>query len=876
MIAEIQRKVLGEYLTRLATDRGTTIHPLLKDEIIDSVYRDSNRTAGYPLTFPFRQEPRSPFSVEDFNRFFDSVGLDIETLFKLAVRARVEARQMLMLNDIRMQGFADRIQSVNIDTQNFNSKKVDEVGIFESEFSVPIKFVDFYYRDQSKALDIDAQNNVIVLPSDSMLSRFVDLTFLNKPSSVTIATQAALSELVIDKSIAPFSNVGDISASPWIHNVTVNRQRNSLDVIITMELPNIEEINRIDIDMVPGGATVAAIETALIAENYIPVGSIAFSVKKFISLPVTKVKRIRIRLTNTPVESGPNKSVFMFGVKSLILSRRMYNSEGEAVLLDINPNVGNKSIISIGMQAGQIIPTGTSIDYALRLSSQDSFTEVSGESLDNETRFSIAKTFDQYAISKAVPFPGCPNRNGVNFSTITPIKPNGDSLLPTNIKVLERYAEILPEQNCLKKLNMPEYMAIDVQDARVTFGAVGYENRVDIKVPLTVKDLSLQTDNLSDGPAYILLPTKVAYNNISGGALSTVVDRIKTENSGIFSVEWYETSNPTILNPITSTCTLLEDNKVVVAATYGQNISFKVVYLGLIDKSVFIKRETLVLHKGTGQTGAQLSNIVSYSKGLYRISAEDSKIYATKTTANVLANDTYYLNFTGVFTIPKMYMYEGYVTFANNIRGLTLETPITVDADAGEYATLRSINGGKVIRLENTTELPDIVSGTYLLSILSKPMRALSTSPGCPSVIQSVLDANVDQTHMVTDPNKAIVKLFSMSSGQLVITRLGTTMDVLKYRQLASFLNRSVKYNNKYYSTAVVNDETVFIITESGYDLLPIDGVEHMSMKFMYFDKNQYNGQDTISLKIRMRNLSNQPSLSTPEISYLKFKLRYV
>lgn len=870
MIGDLQKKVLLDYLTKVAIDRGVTLHPLLVNEVVNSIYEQSNRSPGEPFTFPFRQNPRDVFDVQGFNKFFEVLKLDVETLFKLAIRARIEARQMLLLNDVRMRGFQDRIHTLEIESDNFNSRTVTD-GIHELSLSIPIKFNNYLHRNIADPLDVDVLNGVITLPVKVPNTRIIDLSYLSdNPSAATVETAANVSELVEDQSASPLSSIANTSASPWVHNVTVNTQRTDLNIVLTLSLPSIEEINRVDIEGVPGGLRTATVEVALIADNFLPVGVLNAS-QRYVIMPATKCKKIRITINNTPYEATTTGSKFMFGIKSIKLSRNVYGASGEVVITDINPALAGKSLISVAMEATGNTPAGTAVDYALRLKGEDTFTEVDGQSLGNFVQFSISKEFDSSLVkAKRSTFPTCPSRNHINYKRIEPVDTNGVSIMPTNAKVLDRYIELWPLQNCFKQIDNPAYTTLEIQDAIVDFKSAG--NLVSaIRAPLVISGQPLRKSGSSQ---YILLPTSLAYQSIAATSAVNPVDRMKTEKSGVFQVEYYKTTTPSTTTVITHLCSLqAETNKVFVSGVYDQDISFKVSYLGVIDDSVYIKPETLLLHNPiAGSKGITEDNVINYSLNLYHLNS-DNTIYPTLPAAgtNPLYGQTKYLNFTGIFRTPKIDLYETYVTFSPNVVGLVLTTPITADVEAGEYATLRELQSGNLIRLEKETRLNTVMAGTYLLSIATKPANGL---------LDSILTTRVDQAHLVSPDATSEEKfpiLFNMASKQKVLSSISVVNSPLKYRTLSSFLNRTGKYDNAYYSTSEIDGALYVVVPEANSQILHLDNDnEYMRIKFMYFDKSEYNSQETIDLRIRMESLANQQTLNTPEVSELKFKIRYI
>jgi len=402
-------------------------------------------------------------------------------------------------------------------------------------------------------------------------------------------------------------------------------------------------------------------------------------------------------------------------------------------------------------------------------------------------------------------------------------------------------------------------------------------------VPLTLTDSIVREDE--NGDQYIQLPLELAFASVDPVTTATPIDRMKTEDYGVFDVQMYKSNDPDTFTSVKSLCSFGANlRRLYISGTYGLKDNFRVFCLCRLDESVSVDRFTTELHEGYGKEGVKEENQIPYNLNYYTINSDTNQISANKLPngTNPVANTQKYINFTGIFYTPKFDLYETYVTFNDTYFSIPFRNTLSVDNDTGEYVTMRHLDTGSLIQLENATEMKAVRRGTYLLSVMSKPMRTYTPGDEPPSAIQAVLDCKHDPGGTPAPGQSTsdyYPEIFTLMSSQEFIEQISVLREPLEYRETTRLLNRTRRYNDTTFTSVVENDILKLIVPDSGYDLYPISGTEGVKLKMSYFSSNLFQDgvHNRLNLKIRMRNESpGATSMQTPNLSNIDFKVKYI
>jgi len=878
MIKEAQKKILFDIIQKEGANRGMILHPLIISSVVEEIF-SGERNLGLPLTFPLTQKPRELLDVTGYNEFIEMLGIDLNTLQSFVSRARIASRDLLVLNDVKSSQYQGRLGSLRHAIKNFHVKETATPGIFEKIFNFDFGTAEFFYNNTESKIEYDATHGMLLMESLNKLSKPVSLSFL-ETSEVSMTVSYDFRDIISNKNKFPFSNVSDASAKPWSRELIVRGQHTSATVTIDIMFPAIEEMNSFSWTPIPGASNRMQVFYTRAGGNYIKIDeAVTSSPHKFLFAP-QKMQGIRIVQTVLPTEVTKEQTKFMFGLKTIAMTRTVYRDLGEIIISNIDPDITGRPILDVEMTPDSMVPNDTSLEYFISINGSEDIipsTQII-EGSDEPVVFSVTKKIDTNLAYATRNFYF--NKNAINFYDLE-LKDKNNNMIDdfdTSKKTyLPRSTELWTQQECFKETEVENFSTFEIQDARVHFGA---ENTaVDIHVPLTLVDSILRED--SNGQ-YIQLPLEVAYNSIDPDTTQTAVDRMKENNFGVFEVQLYDSSDPDTFTDIRSVCSIGSDkSKIYVTGTYSLTDNFRVFCLCKLDETVTVDRFTTELHEEYGKEGVKEENQIPFHLNYYSINSKTNQIFAVKLPngTNPIANTTRYINFTGIFYTPKFDLYETYITFNDFYQTIPFRNKLSVDQDTGEYISLRHVESGSLLKLDNATHMNGVRKGKYLLSVMSKPRRAY-TSGDPPSAIQGVLETRYDPGGtQVGAFDDFYPKLFSTTSSQEFISQISALKEPLEYRETTRLLNRTRRFNDLTFSSVIENDTLKLIIPESGYNIFPIGSQEGVKLKISYFNSDLFkdNVHNKLNLRIRMRNeAAGSTSMITPSLSNVEFKVKYI
>lgn len=866
-LADVQKTKLIEQLKKEATSRGIA---LTKFEIYDALevfYK--GREKGQPTCMPFIQAPRSSFNIDGYNEFVLQTSFDVDVLLSFISRARLKARDLMVKNDVSLRGFNKRIEKVNNEVKSFeDSPQESNQFIFEKSFSLPTSEFDILFPEENKACSIEQGYNNLTLGEVGNLSKEIDLTDATRSGSKFEVIENPTA-IVRKETASSIGSIARTDAVPWMEKIVISGSSSLLTGALVIELPVLEDCNKLTFECLPGSLGNYTIYTSSVGDNFIFLGNYKkVRTGRSITFAPRKIKKLKIEI-EAPVSGNENaNSVFVMGLRSLKMSRKVYKNDCSVVVKDIDPEIDNRPILSINMKEDIDLPSGTTAQYFVALNGEDRMSpslEINGESTeDSSVEFNIAK--DLEVELGELGRSGYTERNSLGFEKLvlknkfgTPMKFDGK-----NNFYLPRAAEFWTEQNAFKELEMDDTATIEVQDAFVEFSSLNKTQS--LFVPLTLDRVPIRTEG---SLTFIKLPMSIAAMSVAPEGSETAVDRMKQGNIyGLYKVEAYKSTDTTRSVDITSMCMPVSTNKVAVSGySPAEDDLFRVTYLGSMGQEAFVKQESVKAHRKFGKEGVLDSSQIHRTDNTYTFS-DRNQVALTDKGGDLLAlNERIYFDFTMIVDIPRLSLYETYVTVEDFVGKLTLTEPLYADGQAGEYVTLRRVETGDLIRLEGQQVFTNLEKGRYLLSVMSKPKSNQRTA--IESVIQATAQSNLSQA--------SLYKVFDVRSSE-IITQISVSETPMQYRELTSLLNKSKRVGENTFSTAVVNGELEFISPEKGYKVLNIGGEELYKIRLKYFDKNLF-GEDVhsrINIKIRLTSNEAGTTTLTPNIHGLQFKVQYI
>lgn len=872
-LVEVQKEKLKALLVSSAISRGVTLNPFDIEAFLKEFYSFSFRQAGTPTTIPALQQPRAQFSVESYNTFLETTQFDYDTLLSFFKRARLDARTQLVLNDVLMRRFMERLDILDGDTEIFNNIPTEETiqEIKSTTLKYPLRQAKAFYPDSTSPLNLDAINGSIGLPLLSFLSKGIDLSFLesNSPSINALVDYANIVENV---ELSPFSNIINTDASPWVQNLTLNGDFNTASLQVVIEFPTIEQINRIAFKPLPGVAISILTEIASIGDNYITIRTLQnLQQPGVINFSPVKVKKIRFTFTANVQEINNAKSSFLFGLTSLQINRDVYKDKGSILLKDIDPKIGDRPILSVNMKVKAEFPENISANYFISLNNQFQFipnTKINGSTSDDSfINFSIAQTIEDPIASISREFFRRKNGVNINFLNFTSLAP---FLTDQDKTYIPRISELWTGQNSFIERDFPDAVNRKVTDAIVNFKN---DNQFsEVLIPLEQEMLPVNKDVTETYIQLNLHLSKLITTSSTITPNTDVFALMKTEDVGLFKVTTYKSNNkenPTVINNL-AYFKINYPDRVYITGTYQFNDSFSVSYLGRLDETVLIKRGTPVLHSSTGRSGQEESDKIPLSSGRWQINFDTNQVFST--TNSGLNNTKKYLDFEGLFDFTQLKVYEAYIQVPAFTGTINLDRTLKVDREIGEYISLRGLTTESSTRLEGASVINGLNAGWYLLTVLSKPYS------NQPSAIKTLFQVK-DQPGL---PSELPKKVFDLKESRY-FSRVGTTNEPLTYVEKVKLLNETKRIGSTEFSSTIDGNMLRFIVPESGYNVLPVDiddgGVERASMILNFFPTNLFkdNVHNRLNLKIDMFDKSNPgTTLSTGDISAIDFTFKYL
>jgi len=869
-LADVQKDKLIRELHAEATSRGRSLSRFDISDAVAVFY--TQREQGQPTAAPLIQEPRRPFNVQGYNNFMAQVDFDADVLISFINKMRIESRDLLVINDVKMKEFNQRVEAVIQQIKNFNAEGPSDstMSIFSKTIDIPVRDFNPLFPDTAKACHVESAYGMVTLGELSSQSRDIDLRkVLEGKARFTLSTDYR--SIRSRKTASPISSIAATTPTPWIEDILIDGQKSQLSGELVFTLPQLEQINKITLEPIPGVSSGFVVMVAASGDNYTTVGRFEESRSgKTILFPPKKVISVKIIISASPNSEVDGNSSFIMGLRSLKLSRKVYQIDSSLIVSDIDPEINDRRIISANLKVDQTLPSDSSSQYLISLngsSKNNPLLQINGSPLDDSSlEFKVAKT-------KSVPMGELTripytSRNKLEFAKLSMNDSNGGPLdLDTNQNVfLSRTAELWVEQNAFKELKQFNSATIEIQDAFT----IPYEIREPgtVYLPLLIDRIPLRSDATGQ---FFELPLPLADNTVApANPGATATDRMKDVDNiyGVYTVEAYKSSDPTVLTDFTSSCSVDDSGKVSVnLAQVDDDAMFRVFYLAKMTRAATVKQETVKAHYEYGVAGSLSENQINRTDNKF-VFTDTNEFYLTDPGADILASQKpVFMNFTILLDIARLTLYETYITFPEFVTKATLTDTLYADRQAGEYITIRHLETGELVRLDGVQVLQSIEPGQYLLSVMSKPKSTQNTAIG------SILDATIQPAVLTED----FTKLFDVRESTL-ISAISVGQQALQHRELTSLLNNSKRVGETTFSTASVNGELIFIVPESGYTVLPIGDSELYKLNLDFFDENLYADDVHTRLHLKMRLTSSDvgSTLVTPSVRGLQLKIKYI
>ncbi len=878
-LADIQKEKLLETLHIEALNRGITLNPFDIDHILNVIYDEPGRSAGMPLTSPVIQNAREHFDVGKYNLFISQVSQDIDVLFSFFKRNRLRSRNHLVFNDVEMRRMLNTLRRISDEADGFFKLAEGESDKSNTALKL-LTFRDAEYTNVPGESDllVDSDNGVITLNVKPDQSRDLDLTYLEDINDA-VTTIIQSNKVTRTRELNSLVNLTSTDASQWSYEVDALGDVTEASIRIDIPLQNLEEINKVALAPIPGSSYEVVIEKASANNSFTPIGRTDnLNQKKVFYFTPDTVDRIRITLKTTRNTTDDNStSQFVFGLTSLQIGRTVFDSKGSILLREVDPNVGERPILSVSMKASEVLPLNTESRYFISTNSEEDRTNpdirISGAKTDDETiEFSIAQELAAPRSQVTRPVDPTLSRNAVDFYELSF---TGVPALDIEVHTyLPHLTDLWLGQNIFKESDFPDFQKEDKQDAVVVFGSVN--TFASIRVPMSQYNLPLYKDAVG---SYIRLPLPLAFPSMYGQAVTDDTDvksLMKTSDFGVFKLQYYKSStpeNPTIINSrILSN--FADPHKVYVSGSYAFDDVFYIDYLAVVDNNVVLTKGSLKLHDGIGSEGRKDENQIKLSEGKYQVNYDSNQMFAMD--SGILGRK--YLNFQGLFDVTRLKVYETYMYVDESHVVINLDQQILVDQEAGEYVILKHEKSKENLRLDNVSEIRGLKAGWYLVSIVSKPFSSH------PSAIKSML--SVKDVPGITGVSPT--RIFSLDSSRY-ISRLGVANKPHTYQDKEKLFNESKRVGSNLF-THIVEDNTIkFIAPKDGVSYLfanSVDdygvlrnGFEMASLVLTYFPTNLFkdNVHSRINIKMDLENLLGASSvLETPVVEDLELTFKYL
>jgi len=866
-VADVQKSKLIDALHEEATSRGLTLHKFQLADMLAEFYK--YRSAGQPASMPLLQEPRREFDLVGYNLFMQQVDFDIDVLMSYLSQARISARDLLVVNDVKMKEFNQRIDAIHTQVAHFQDSPVtDNRAIFEKTIDIPVRYFNPIVPTLHEACSVESNYSIVTLGELEGESKDIDI-------QVALESWSKFQILLDPRQIrehktesAPVS-MANTNPQPWLERIVTDKAQANLSSVFTMELPVLEEINKITFDPIPGMSASYTISVSSAGNNFIVVGRFPDSrTGKAVTFAPKKVKKVKIEIKVRQNMEENGKSIFIVGLRSLKLSRKVYLPAGTIVISDIDPDIQDRRIISANLKVDQELPNGTDSQFFISLNNttkNNPLLEINGkENDDSDVNFKITQSQEiDLAYVSRVEYT---RRNNLRFDKLAFKNSNNQPLVldANRNSYLPRITELWIEQNAFKEMKQFDASTVEVQDAFVLPTEV--RKQVPVYVPLTLDRLSLR----ESGSDYFLeLPLPVAaYTKATLTATETATDAMKEGTvHGLYRVEVYKSTDTTKSTDITNLCTVRSDYSIKVTPfAIDPDSMYRVYYIGKLTQEGYVKQETVKAHFSYGTNGALDDQQIHRTKNKY-VFTEANQFYATDQGTDLLGKRVY-LNLVMIINIVRLNLYETYITIPEYSTNVILTAPLYADRQSGEYITIRDLATGDLTRLDGVQVLNNLEAGRYLLSVMSKPKSIQKSS------IKSILEAQI-QPRNANDV--VFKKLFDMRESP-VISKISVREEQLVHRELTSLLNNSKKIGENTFSTAVVDGALEFIIPEAGYSILNIGDSEMYKLNLQFFDENLYQDDVHTRLHIKMRLNSNNsgPTTITPSVRGLQLRVKYI
>lgn len=867
-LKQVQFEKLTDVLIEEGIKRGVNVSPVEVKEFLNTLFDSEYRAPGSPLTVATIQEPRAQFDMDAYNDFLDNVKLDSDTLLSFVKRARLESRNLLVYNDLVMKSFLERLNVLAEEVESFNEVTQPELtgmSIKTSKFKYSMRQPKYVYPEVDAELYLDSIHNSLELPLEGFLSRGLKLEDLPR-SAVNIEVLADLGAIAARNEEASVLNIFSGDAQPFVYNVTMNGSLSTIQTRVTVDLPNLEDLNKLTLSPLQGTSSSITVEYASQGDNFIFLDR-----KENVTQPIaiqfalTTIKRVRLTYDLPAKEISNNQSFFTMGLTSLGLFRNVYKDSGSALFLGINPNINDHPILSVNMKVNGSFPNNTTSRYFVSINGSDPIpnTRISGDEDESVVEFSVAqKTEDPVAAVERELFR---TRNGVDFYFLN--FDNHDFDTSEDRTYIPKITELWDGQNSFIERPFPDVVTRNITDAIVRFGADNKQSV--IQVPLEQDFMPLQTD---DTGTYIelLLPLSYMSRTTTAVDLDTDVrELMKTEQHGLFKVTKYKSNDKESAEIVQNlTIDTNHPDRVYLSGTFEFDDSFSVSYLGNLDNKVRISNARL--HNEYGSQGQDESNTIPLSSGRFQINFDTNQIFSTPGSG--LSNTVKYIDFTGLFDFTKIRIYEAYIYIPQGVSSVTLDRTINIDTDAGEYVSMNNMDTGRTLRLEGLSVLNNIESGWYLMTVASKPLSSH------PSAIKTIMELKDIPGIPGEDPKL----IFNLNESRYV-QRLGVDYVPRKYVEKVKLLNETKRYGSDEFSSAIDDGKLRFIVPDSGYNVVPVDretgGKERVSIVVNYFPTNLFKDDvhSRMNLKIDLENTEQTgTTLTSPSIEDIDFTVKYI
>jgi hypothetical protein len=867
MLVETQKNTLKDEFKKEMMREGVILPDFEIDFLVEEFYRRSDSVPGNPVSTVNIQEPRVNFDVENYNSLIKKSDIDLKTINSFFKKSRLQARNLLIHNDVNMKAISDRANEVAHEIENFeNNETVPNHGIKKRDITLNINEVTSLCPDPNDCLSIDTTYGSIHLEEVTAESQQIQMPFDN--GSVTFLGDATL--ITSDEIEASLANLAETDSQPWTYKLSLKQDVPEATIYFDVQFNTPVAFNTIQFTPTPGISSDITVERSITGVSFTSHGKAPNkTVGSAIHSELVKAKALRFIITSPRESVEGDISTFIFSMGSIKVLNNVYSGSGTAIISNINPGINNRPIVSVALAAKNDIKVGTNIKYEIATAHG---TQVSDNSLfiqddlEAGVNFNVASIYsDTLTLTGEVNKNSLLTKNSIDFSSLDFTSAAG-AIGEQNHNWLGSITELRTGVNVMKVKGNPSfenYQAGESNRGVVHFGGGGEE--AEVYLPMIKEGFNIRYSSNDFSLETIELPLPAAFDTWENytGSPADVEDHMRdqdvlTSPSGVFKIERYDVGNRNApAEDLTNKISSIEGTTITMSstATTSTTHAFRVVWLAKVSGKAFVTR-------GSVRVSDEDDEFYNLGDGEWQFNYGTNKLIATPDSS--LINTTAYVDMEARINDPQLAVYECFIYNPRELLNLELNVPLVCNELISEYISLQSLSSKEIVNIQNKSLIEKLAKGWHKVNILSKPLSNQD------SAIKSFINAKDTD---VLNPKK----VFNYESR--FFTQIGTRMENLNFTPYATFINSSRSLDNNYFSYRILDNKLKLVIADTDDEYFPLDGGEKITVAARYFPDGTltYSGHSRLNLKIEFENISGEPlKRSTSSISELKLRVSFI